>query len=182
MEEIKNGAAFALGASGACPTVTSGDRTWTVGWPTQKAKTELEGLVVEVAIDNIERLKKYLSPTKYEQKCADVDRQIDAAQYLTGGALWRTHVAGRDGGALFLCALLREHHQDATLADARLLMSTEPRQVRHALARVVPPFFTLLVDAMPLTPDEKADMLVRAGPIIEALTGAMPSDSPSPTP
>ncbi len=145
----------ALGDAGVCPRITFKGKTWTMGHPTQKAKLELELLVIEVAQKNIDDAKRALRPGQYEAKCKTLDLQIEGGAYKTGGELWNTVNNGPHGQALFLTSLLRELHPEAELADGLAMWRGEQRQVRRALALTVPDFFTVLADDLPLTPDEK---------------------------
>jgi hypothetical protein len=145
--------AQALGAAGACPQITVGQTAWTVGWPTQKAKTVLEQLVVEVCTSNLKALRDALPPADYAARDARLEEQILAGHWRSWGQLWSAVVNGPDGFPVFLCSLLREHHPQGTLAEAleqaRTLWLEANRSCRRALTAVVPGFFDLLAKSLP---------------------------------
>jgi hypothetical protein len=154
------GIGAALGVGGAYSTITHAGKVWTLGKPTQKAKHELELLVVQVAQNNIDDLKSVLSPQRYEAKCAKLDGEIEAGNYKTWGSLWLAVNASPLGQPLFLASLLKEKHQEATLADAQAMWRDEPRQVYRAMRITVPDFFTVLTESLPLSPAQRARMKV----------------------
>lgn len=168
---------LALGDAAALPTITFAGKRWTVGAPTGRAKSALEELVVEIATANVERLQKVLSPAKYAAKVKELDKQIDGGHYVTWGELWRTVSDGPDGRPAFLCALLRERHPDgeATMDVARQMWLRETRQVRRALARVVPTFFDLLLQYLPAEEEERE--VLRRGLAAEWSEPSLASDS-----
>lgn len=171
---------LALGDAAALPTITLGGKKWTVGAPTGRAKSALEELVVEIATANVERLQRVLSPAKYAAKVKDLDRAIDGGHYVTWGELWRAVSDGPDGRPAFLCALLRERHDDATMAVAREMWLRETRQVKRALARVVPSFFDLLLQHLPAEEEERKQ--IRHGLADNWGTPQTESDSNHPSP
>lgn len=144
----------ALGDAGPCPVIQFNNKKWVVGHPTQVAKLELEYLVIEVAQANIDVFKRR-DPAKYEEKCKLLDLQIEGGHHKTGGELWAIANNGPDGQPLFLASLLKEKHPEVTLDDARAMFRREQRQVRRALALVVPAFFEILADDLPLTPEDR---------------------------
>lgn len=174
---------LSLGDAAALPTVTFRGKTWTVGAPTGRAKSALEEIVVEIAEANIERLKKSLSAARYAAKVKDLDNAIDGGHYLTWGQLWRSVADGPDGRPAFLCALLRERHapEEATMTLAREMWTQEPRQVRRALARVVPSFFRLLLQSLPTEQAERETMLAELSAEWAALEAESGSSPPTPT-
>lgn len=175
----------ALGDAGPCPKITFQGKTWTIGHPTQIAKVELELLVIEVAQANIDAFKRR-NPAKYEEKCKLLDLQIEGGHHKTGGELWAIVNNGPDGQPLFLASLLKEKHPEVTLDDARGMFRREQRQVRRALALVVPAFFEILADDLPLTPeDREAKRAEMAAEFLTALAEPVAftaSDSSAPTP
>jgi hypothetical protein len=156
-----------LGGSGPCPTVVGGGKTWTIGHPTQRAKAHLEILTAATAIDQLEELKPVLKPEVWARRAAELDAKIDGGQHRTWCPLWSAVNGGPNGTPLFLLSLMRDHHPEATLADVRELIASEPMRVRAALACVVPRFFILLAESAPIPPEMRAK-LVQQG--IEELT------------
>lgn len=161
-----------LGGSGACPTVTHGSKTWTIGHPTQKAKTVLEILTLEIAAENHEAALPALPPKMRARKEKEFGAAVDGGHWRTWGELWTAVNSGPDSNALFLLSLLREHHPDATLADARTLWRDSGRATARAFAVVIPSFFTLLVAERSATPEERAAMVVTA--VAEAMQSIQP--------
>lgn len=137
-----------LGDAAVLPTIQHGKKKWTIGAPTQRAKSALEELAVEIAVANVERLKGKIPLLRYKQIEDDLTAKIEGGHYLTWGSLWTNISTGPDGQTSFLCALLRERHEEATLDDARALYRDKVLEVRRALARVLPVFFSLLAEGM----------------------------------
>lgn len=139
-----------LGAAGVPAEIHAGDRVYKVGHPTQRAKGRLEELVAQQARRDILR---------FGGSAADWLDRVEAGDYATLRPGWNRVMQSPAAGSLFLLSLLREHHPDATADDAARLDKAEPEQVRAALARVVPPFFELVLADVPLPPAEKADLI-----------------------
>lgn len=174
-EENAVGIGPSLGDAGSCPTIKMPSKTWSVGHPTQRAKGELELLVAQVALANLEKMQRVLSKAKYLEKCAALDAKIEGGHHQTWGSLWTSVNSGPDGNNLFLLSLLRERHPEAELSDAIAMYSDEPRQVKLALAIVVPSFFALLVAHLPLSPEERAaKTAVAVQQFIDNLMGEQP--------
>ncbi len=176
----------ALGDAGPCPKITHADKTWVLGHPTQRAKAELEFLVVEAAQKNIDDLKPILKPADYRRRCAALDELVNGGHYKTGGSLWTVNNNGPLGQPLFLGALLRERNPEVTLAEAVAIWLGEPDQTRRALGMVVPDFFAVLATSLPLSPDDRSKW--QAEMTAEFLAGILQpvastvSDSSAPTP
>jgi hypothetical protein len=145
-----------LGAAGGCPEIILGGKTWKIGHPTQRAKGVLEELVVSKAVAEIIALKRLLPAEQYSEMFKSLREAIESGDYHTGGTSWAKIALTGLNAHLFLLALLRENHPEATEEDARKLAISEPEQVQLALARVVPGFFDLLLSGLPLPPDQRA--------------------------
>lgn len=152
MDEIHgDGIGPALGGKGApCPTVTFCKVTWKIGWPTEEARLWLELLIAQYAEDGLKERKRTKSAVDYAKSEADLERDLAAGYHRTFGQLWNKTVDGPDGMPLCLLSLLKEHQPDATLKDAKVLWGSAARQVRIALAQVVPNFAAVLVEDNPL--------------------------------
>lgn len=153
-----------LGAAGEPPRVVADGKTYTVGFPTQRAKARLEELVAASAVAAVADLKAALPPAAYAEQWAEVKELIRRREYRTGGSLWAEAMAGPGGGVLFLLALLRECHPDATEADARRLLAAAPEQVEAALARVTPVFIRAVAADLGATRDQTEAALKRLTP------------------
>lgn len=137
-----------LGASGACPTITRGDKTWTVGHHTQRSKSELELLVIAYAKENVERLKE-LDDALYAQESAGLSRLIRAGAFRTWGDLWQEAWSGPDRVPLMLASLVRTKHQDFGLALAREIWLEQTEHVVDVLSVLLPDFFLAILSALP---------------------------------
>lgn len=144
-----------LGAAGACPEIAHNGKTWRLGHPTQRAKAALEELVAGKAIAEIRSLKSALPPDAYAELFAELATRISAGDYRTWGPGWQRIVFSPANAHLFLLSLLRECHDNASEADAKKLALGEPEQVRLALLRVAPGFLSLLLEGLPLQPEQK---------------------------
>lgn len=145
----------ALGDAGPCPPIVYKDKTWLVGHPTQKAKAELELQTMLAAVANVERLRRVLRPEEYKRRLDALDAKIEGGAYQTWGEVWMSVNNSPDGKPLFLLALLKETHPEATFADARAIWLNEPRQVKRAFTVVIPSFFALLAEDLPQMPEER---------------------------
>jgi len=164
-----------LGAAGACPEIVFQGKTWKIGHPTQRAKAVLEELAVSKATAEVRALRSVLPADAYSELFAELTNRISAGDYRTWGPGWQRIVFGGTNAYLFLLSLLRENHKDAAEADAKALAVGEPEQVQTALVRVVPGFLSLLLDGLPLNPDQRRQ-------IESTLLSAFPSLSQPPQP
>jgi len=130
-----------LGDAGACPTVTLGEKVWEVGWPTQRAKTTLEQLVIQVAKANVAELKDVLSDAELRAEESAISSAIRGGHHKTRGELWNAVCSGPESVAVFFCAMLRERQPKATVEDAKALIRENPREVMDAMTQVAPDFF-----------------------------------------
>lgn len=180
MSDQNDGAGIipALGDAGPCPEIRSGNKTWTVGHPTQAAKAELERIVVQVAIQNLDELRAVLPRARWAERAAALDAKIEGGHWKTHGSLWTAVNSGPLSQPLFLLSLLRKNHPDATVADAQALWLGEPRQAKHALAMVVPGFFAILAESAPMPPEDRPAFVAQS--VAEFLASLNPtSDAPS---
>lgn len=140
-----------LGAHGACPTITHSGATYTVGHPTQRAKAELELLVLKAARDNVEDAKAALTAEEYAAEQAALRVAIQTGAYKTWKPLWAAMWDGLDRIPMLLCACIKTKHPDFTLAQMRVVFAQESEQCLDALDAVMPPFFALLMDSLPVS-------------------------------
>jgi hypothetical protein len=154
-EEVPLGVAQVIGAFGPCPEILHKGKVWKVGWPTQKAKAELETLVVKVSKENLAQLRDAYTEEEYREEDAALRALIRGGHFKTWGSLWRTVNDSPDGMPLFLCSLLKAHHPDITIATARELWTESPEDAVDALVQVVPDFFTLLIASLPETEEAR---------------------------
>lgn len=138
-------------------------KTWKVGHPTRAARDLLEALALKRAWENVEATRTML-PAAFQELKTELVTLIGSSDYKTGGRGWKASVSGPDGNALFLVSLLKEHHPEVTLQDARRLISHRPDDVEVALAAVVPGFFELVADDREVPPDRRAELIAGAAP------------------
>lgn len=153
-EILADGVGTALGGKGSpCPIVKLWDKTWKIGWPTYESHMHLELLVAEYAEENNELRKRRKSKEKSAKLDADLENSIRGGAHKAFGALWSSVIDGPDGMAVCLLSLLLEHQPDATIAEAKVLWGSAARQVRLAIAQVMPSFCKLLCES-PLIEEE----------------------------
>lgn len=169
--------ASSLGAAGACPEISFQGKTWKVGHPTGRARSVLEELAVAKATAEVRSLKTALPPDAYAEMFTELCGRISAGDYRTWGAGWQRIIFGTQNSHLFLLSLLRENHPEATEADAKAIGFGCPEEVQLALARVVPDFFALLLQGLPLSPEQKAQM---EGLVAEVVARLKAPSAPSP--
>jgi hypothetical protein len=169
----------ALGGEGSpCPVVEFGGQTWKVGWPTERARLRQEFLVAEYAENELKKQREFLDPRAFAAKWAALESDVRAGHHRVGGALWDSVFSGPAGMPVVLLALLREHHPEATLDTAWLLYYSGTDSVRMALAKVLPPFATLLVQTAPVNQEEKAR---RAQTLADAMLEMAGCPTPKPS-
>lgn len=184
MDEVRaEGAVAALGAATGPVEVAHNGKTWRVGHPTQRAKAELEKLVVAVAEQSLADLKDVLPAARYAAKEKRLDDLLYARQWQTWGALWTEVVNGPLSFPLFLLSLMRPHHEAATVEDAQALWLGANRACRNALVLVLPGFFDLLAAQLPADQAErKGAAEAWAGELLAALRQATLTAPASTTP
>ncbi len=168
-----------LGDAGACPEVEWNRKVWKIGHPTQGAKGALEELAAAKAVAAVTELKGAVPPATYAEMFENVMRGIKTQAYKTFAPGWLEQATGPAGGTLFLLSLLRERHPDATEEDAVGLATARPDEVQAALARVLPPFFDLLLEKAPLPATQKQAVLAA---VTQALASFLPASTPSDSP
>jgi len=130
--------------------IENNGKKWTIGKPTRTAKEEFETFITQQAWNEIAALREIV-PEAFSEAKSEFVRLAGSKEYRAGGKAWMAAFHGPDGDALFLLSLLKEHHPDATLNDARGLMFDKPEDVEAALAVMVPGFFEF-VAGLPDTP------------------------------
>lgn len=156
-----------LGANGACPVLVHEGKTWSVGHPTQRSKSELELLVVAYAKENVERLKT-IDDALYAQESTQLSRLVRSGAYKTWGALWQEAWDGPDRIPLMLTSMVRVKHAEFTFSLGREIWLSQTENVVDALAIVLPDFFLTLLAEMPGTPATRAAQ--HAAMVAESLT------------
>jgi hypothetical protein len=153
----------ALGDGGACPTVIdlADGKVWTVGHPTQRAKSELELFVIAAAKKNLEDMRPALSEDEYAQEKELLRLQLFGRHWQTWGPLWASVTNGPLGDAAFLASLAKPHHPEMTLETAERLWLSANDDCRLALLIVVPDFFELLVKYLPANDASKTALAGR---------------------
>ena len=136
-------------------------KVWKVAHPTRAARDALAAMVLQHAWANLKQTQTVL-PDGYAELLAEMVRLIGAEEYKTGGKAWGATVNGPSGNALFVLSLLREHHPDASLKDARKLIGHRPDDVQVALAALVPGFFLLVGEDDEIPPERRAEMAALA--------------------
>lgn len=145
-----------LGAAGGSPEIPFNNKIWKIGHPTQRAKETLERLAVAKATAEIMALKGAVDAQAYAELFESHKRDITSGSYRTWGDGWQRVTFAPQNAQLFLLSLLRENHPEATELDAKTLALGAREEVEIALAQVVPGFFSMLLEEMPLPPEQKA--------------------------
>jgi len=148
-----------LGDSGALPEITCDGKTWKIGKPTQRAKDALEELIVADAVREITSLKEVIPGAAYKELWGDLRAAIANKEYRTWGPGWLAGLDAFDGDIKFLTSLLRERHDEATVADAKGLIEKNGDEVELALARVVPSFLYFLAESLPAPPEMRKKVI-----------------------
>jgi hypothetical protein len=147
-----------LGGSGAPFPVEHAGRTYRIAAPTNQARDVFHKLVVAAALKGAQQAEIDMPGLG----CLDQFRRDYAAgKYKPGASGWREYGTGEKGNALFLAALLYQHHPDITPDAAEELYEAQPDAVGVALAEVMPPFFDILGADTRLPPPLRAGF--RAG-------------------
>lgn len=181
-EPVAEGVGPALGGKGApCPEITFCGVNWKVGWPTQEAKLWHELLVAKHAEDEELAMAKVRTPEELAGRLRRLEMDVRAGQHRVFGAIWSATVDGPDGMPLFLLSLLKEHHPKATFADAKVLWGACTREVRSALAQVIPPFAAILIESAPLDREEKPAKARELAAALLERVGVTPKPSAGPT-
>lgn len=177
------GALAALGDAVPPPEVTFAGKAWKIGHPTQRAKAELEKLVVEVSEQAMADLKGVISAAKYKAREERLDALVFSRQWQTWGTLWSEVINGPLSFPLFLLSLLRPHHPAATVKDAESLWLGANRPCRNALVMVLPGFFALLTATLPgEAEDQREAAAAWSREILAVLVLPTLTDSTSTTP
>ncbi len=153
-----------LGAAGACPTITHKGKEWSVGWPTQKAKTELEMLVINTVKKNLDDAKIAYTPAEFEEEKAILRSLIRGGQFKTWGTLWKDVCQGTEQFPLYIYCLVKTKHPEFTYAMMSEIWNEQPEDCLDAFSVVMPDFFMILVSGLPnilgLSPAEiRAEMM-----------------------
>lgn len=148
-----------LGAAGSPAELNDHKgRKWLIGHPTQKAKERLEKLATAKASANLRAMRDTLPEDEYEEHFERLSDKIATGDFKTWRSGWHKIVLAADGSgtALFVLALLKEHHPDATEEDVVDLAVNCPEEIKLAMAQVLPPFMALIVEGLPIKEKQKA--------------------------
>lgn len=166
-----------LGDAGPAPTVSFDKKTWTIGHPTQRAKAELEKIVVEVARQSVSDLRGVLPDDEWQAERKQLSLHLHSRTWQTFGELWQSVCNGPLGDALFLLALARPHHPEMTVEDAQRLWLGANDDCRDALVMVVPGFFDLLAANLPASAaDRQRAAAQMKAEVLRRLARSTPSD------
>lgn len=138
-----------LGTAGAPPEIECNGRVWRIGFPTQRAKTRLNELLIGITEDELESMEGVVSPKRFKKLEDSFNADLKSGKYKTWGDGWANALGSQRGGIAFFLSLLRENHPDATEADALLLLRECGEKCQRAMLRVAPPFFSALADDHP---------------------------------
>jgi hypothetical protein len=130
-----------LGGAAAPFPVEHGGRTYHVAPPTNLARDVFHKLVVAAALKGAQRAELDMPGLGFLDQFR---RDYAAGAYKPGAEGWKRYAVGEGGNALYLAALLYQHHPDATPEFAEELAAAQPDAVAVALAETMPPFFDLL--------------------------------------
>lgn len=171
---------LALGDAGACPVVEWEGARYTLGHPTQKAKTLYQNEIVEAERRGLDAqlARKWVTPAKYDEKLDDLGRAVERGDHLPGGPLWAKYAVGAEtpaGVVTFLWSLFAQHHPALTVADVRRMAEGSPGLVRLAVRRVVPGFFEWVGEALNLPPDARAALTRQ---VADRLAAVYPDPTP----
>jgi hypothetical protein len=166
-----------LGAAGGCPEIILRGKAWKIGHPTQRAKESLERLAVTKATQEITSLKGVVDASAYSELFEAHKRDITSGSYRTWGEGWQRITFAPQNAHLFLLSLLRENHPEATERDARALALGAREEVELTLAQVVPGFFSMLLDEMPLPPEQRQAVQTRLVQVMQQFKQRTPPTS-----
>lgn len=150
-------------------------KTWRVGRPDGTSRKAAIAAVARLAWANVAEMQE-IAPEAYPEMRAEYFSQIGAGSHTPGGKLFGAAITGPSGSAMLLYSLLRPHHVDVTLADARELLAAKADDVGAAMRVTAPRFFEHLAADPNTPPEHRAAMLAAA----EAMTPP-PTPSSSPT-
>lgn len=171
-----------LGAAGACPEIPFKGKLWRIGHPTQRSKSTLEELAAAKASSEIRALKNVLPAEAYKEHFRELNSSLAAGDYRTWRSGWQSVVLNAEGAHLFLLALLRENHPNATEREALALCLGEPELVGAALTRVVPGFFDLLMEDLPIEGQQRTECEAIIKEAVAGLTARSKEKSPTSNP
>ena len=162
--------------------VRCGGKTWLIAHPTVGTVGRLEILVATAAGDELDALRaEGLPPAQVAAMNRELNSQLAARSHRAGGDLHARVMAGPDGTALYLLALLRDRQPDATLADARTLLADAPDETGRAVAAVTPVFTKLTGAKRGLSPSQIEAELTRLRPWLARLTNSPGSSAGPPS-
>lgn len=182
-----------LGASGVCPPVEFGGKTYRLGHPTQVAKADYELGIIEAEKRSIAQQLKHgiISPAEAAAERSKLGSALDRGDQKAGKPLWLAYTFGHPetgdtsrvmtGLMIYVHGLFRQNHPDLTFADVGAIWDGAGEDLKLAMKQVVPSFFTWAADAMSLPPDARAQIAAT----VETMLGGMfpvPATSTTPTP
>ncbi len=168
-----------LGAAGGPFPIDLPGKTWLVGHPTQAAAERFNKLV---KADAARQAQEEDAEMPGLDALGQLRRDLTAGHYNAGGKLWREMLTGPRANVLYLLALLREHHPDATAADAERLTRDAAELVGLALQEVTPPFYDALADLERMPPPVAGALREAAARMRAALPARLPPGAGSTTP
>jgi hypothetical protein len=144
MENVGVSVGDVLGAAGEPATIDWNGKTYKLAPLTYGAVTRTEMLVAKSVSAELESMRGELPDGQFRRLEADLTAKLLGRAHRAGGALFTEVMSSADGQVMYLLALLREHHPDATETDARRMMADVPDRVERAILLVTPDFLRLV--------------------------------------
>lgn len=166
----------ALGNAGTLPVVDWKGTKYQLSFPDQKAKTALEELVAQQAVNECRKMKGVLDPAAYAELWNETVTAIQTRQHRTLGPLWNKTVTagGVASASKIMWALFQLKHPTLTEADVVSMIREEPEQTTAALLRVIPSFFEMVGREAGLPPEAIADLTSQLKETLRPLAGPLP--------
>jgi hypothetical protein len=138
------GVSHALGGPGPTILERSTGKTWRLGFDNPNAQARLEELVRGHVLREGLRNQAALGGAEGRAAYDRAEEKLRDGYYWTHAEGWSALLKTPAGGVLYLLALLRRHHPEATEADAIRLLAEEPQQAHAALDAISPSFWAAL--------------------------------------
>lgn len=167
----------ALGNAGTLPVVDWKGTKYQLAFPDQKAKSALEELVAQQAVNECRAMKGVLDAAAYSELWNDTVTAIQTRQHRTLGPLWQKTVlvGGVASASKIMLALFQVKHPTLTEADVKAMIRDEPEQTTAALLRVIPSFFALVGREAGASPEVIADLTAQLTSALSPLAGRSPA-------
>lgn len=158
----------ALGNAGPLPVINWNGTAYPVSSPTPLTLKAVEQMVSRLAWDTMQGLKGVLGPQEWAELRAETVTALQARRWAFAQPLFSETLSGPDGDALILWGCLSAKTPGVTLDQVRRMQVEAASDCEFALSMVRLDFFTVGSGTLPVSPEQRAEVLANVAAAMAA--------------